>query len=195
MSAVAIYNEVIDTLGELGEDGLYLEATACSRLACAFGGAERYKDAEDRLRRAQSAANKLKLAAEIHGLVWIEAILAWKRGSLDEAKDLLNRAQLGLKKAGEVGNAALVGVDLARLHLDLRDPAEAQRAAAEAVPVLESLVLEREALASVGVLAKAASRNAVSAEVLASARRLLELKFGGPSLELLLDGGGPPETS
>jgi len=185
LEAAAIYQEVEGPLGEIEEDGLYLEATVSSRLACAFGLAGNLQASEAHLRKAKDAAQECGLDSEVFGLVWIEALLTWRRGLLDESKRLLQKAQAGLNDAGEVGNAALVGVDLALLYLQLGDSTQAMEAASEAVPVLESLILEGEALLALGFLAKATSKGVVDEQVLAMVRRSLELRLGSPSLELL----------
>ena len=171
--------------GQLGEAVEDLREAAClideeeeSELAFAIRG--NLANALVRAGQAKNAAKQLDRARQLYRAIedpqgtihldWIAGDLSELRGDLEEAKRLYQAARTGFSNAGERRYYALVSVDLMIVHAEQDDWQRAGALAAETLPLLSSLNLHPETLATVALLAKAVEAGSLSRQLLSDLR-------------------------
>jgi tetratricopeptide (TPR) repeat protein len=85
-------------------------------------------------------------------LRWIEGKIQVGLGRLVKAAEILAEVRDGFEQLGEIYDAALVGIELAAVWLDLGRGAEARKLASDALSTFRKLDVEREALRAVAFL-------------------------------------------
>lgn len=99
-------------------------------------------------------------------LDWIDGLLGENRGDLERAKQLYQAAGTGFREAGERRYYALVSVDLMIVHAEQDDWQRVGALASKTLPILSSLSLHPETLATVALLAKAVEAGSLSRRLL-----------------------------
>jgi tetratricopeptide (TPR) repeat protein len=85
-------------------------------------------------------------------LRWIEGKIQVGLGRLAKAAEILSEVRDGFEQLGESYDAALVGIELAAVWLDLGHGEEARKLASEALATFRKLEVEREAVRAVAFL-------------------------------------------
>lgn len=81
-------------------------------------------------------------------LIHVEALAHWQKGHYAQAEQLMLAARAGFLDRGEVASAALVSIDLAKLHDRRHDEVRVREAIAETVPLVESLAVHPRSMAA-----------------------------------------------
>ncbi|HEX2224355.1 MAG TPA: tetratricopeptide repeat protein, partial [Thermoanaerobaculia bacterium] len=97
---------------------------------------------------------------------WLEGKIAFGLGDLGKAEASFQVARLGFRRAGKLGDAALVSMDLALLFVQQGRRIETRRLAEEMIATFRSLGIARELLASLALLRKSCADREVSLDVL-----------------------------
>ena len=171
--------------GELGEAVEDLREAAClideeeeSELAFAIRGnlanalaqagqTERAAKELDRARQLRHAIDDFLGAFKLD---WIDGLLGEIHGDLEKAQRCYQGAGAGFREAGERRYYALVSVDLMVVHAEQDNWQRAGALAAETLPLLSSLNLHPETLATVALLAKAVEAGSLSRQLLSDLR-------------------------
>jgi len=140
-------------------------------------------EAGESLRRAEMYAQDCGSEMPLHIVLWQSGLLAAQQGHNSRARDLLRRAMEGISAAGDLGNAALLAVDLALVCLRDGSARDAGESIKWAVPILQSLGLQGECLSCVRVLTEADRQNSLSVDMLIIARSCLQIEFFAPFWE------------
>ena len=174
--------------GELGEAVEDLRAAAClidegeeSELAFAIRGnlanalarAGEAGRAARELGRARRLKRPIDDPLETPKLDWIDGLLGEIHGDLEKAKRCYQSAGAGFQEAGERRDFALVSVDLMLVHAEQDAWQRVGALAAETLPLLSSLDLHPETLATVALLAKALEAGALSRRLVKDLRDAL----------------------
>ena len=141
-----------------------------SNLANALALAGEAEDAVKELDRARQLHHAIDDSLGAFKLDWIDGLLGEIHGDLEEAKRLYQAARTGFSKAGERRYYALVSVDLMLVHAEQDNWQRAGALAAETLPLLSSLNLHPETLATVALLAKAVEAGSLSRQLLSDLR-------------------------
>ena len=174
--------------GELGEAIGDLQAAAGlineeeeSEVAFAIRG--NLANALVRAGQAKNAAKQLDRARQLnraidnpHGTInldWISGDLGRLQGDSETAKCFYRATRAGFREAGERRDYALVSVDLMLVHAEQDDWQRLGALAAETLPILGSLDLHPETLATVALLAKAVEAGALSRRLVKDLRDAL----------------------
>jgi len=119
----------------------------------------------------------------------IQSYLDWQKGlclggtrQTQEAEILLGESLKGLKSAGDLGNAALVALDLARNYLARGQLKDGENLALEALPMLQTLHLDSESATTLRAFAQAVLSETLSVESLCDLRRMLQIQTGAPPI-------------
>ncbi len=104
---------------------------------------------------------------------WVEGRVALALGESSGAADALAEVRRGFLHRGEAFNAALVGLDLAMLHLAAGRGADVRHLAAEMAPVFLRLEVEPPAAASLVLFQRAAAAEELTLEAVRRLRRQL----------------------
>lgn len=113
-------------------------------------------------------------------LQWLEGLIFHSRRQLEAAEQSLGEARSGLYEVGETANVAVLDLDLAILFLEMNRPRESQCRAGEALQVLATMQLEREAVVALKVVRRAVGLGILKFEQLESLRDHLSF-LGIPS--------------
>ena len=126
--------------------------------------------------KTESAAKELDRARQIHRAIddplglpkldWIDGLVGENHGDLERAKRFYQAARAGFLDAEERRYYSLVSVDLMIVHALQDDWQSVSALASETLPMLSSLNLHRETLATVGLLAKPAEAESLSRRLL-----------------------------
>ncbi|HEY6322211.1 MAG TPA: hypothetical protein VJA16_11700 [Thermoanaerobaculia bacterium] len=124
---------------------------------------------------------------------WFGGRVAAGRGRRAEARAAFEEALRGFAAVGDGYDAALVGLELAALHLDAGRTAEVRALAAEMLRIFRAQEVHREAAAALALFCQAAEREAATASLarqvlayLERARRDPELRFEEAQVEAVL---------
>ncbi|MEM7350399.1 MAG: helix-turn-helix domain-containing protein [Acidobacteriota bacterium] len=132
---------------------------------------------------ASGATKELNLARQLDYAVddplgtiklnWIEGDLSELRGDLEKAKHFYLLAREGFQAADELRYYGLVSVDLMVIYSLLADWQRAGELAVTTLPILGSLSLHSETLATIGLLAQAVEAKGLSLRLLEDLRAAL----------------------
>ena len=106
-------------------------------------------------------------------LAWIDGDLSELHGDLERAKSFYAGVRMGFRDAGEPRYFALVSVDLMTVQSMQDDWKRVGELAVKTLPILTSLQLHSETLATVGILAQAVEAESLSRRVLNELREAL----------------------
>lgn len=134
--------------------------------------AGRYEQAEDVLSDAREVATRLGNGLDLTRTLWIEARLDSSLGRAGKAAAALTQVFEDLIAGNLAYDAALAGMDLAVLHLELGHTREVMALALRMEKVFVSFGIEREALSALLVFCEAARREEATVEL---ARRTAEV--------------------
>lgn len=107
-------------------------------------------------------------------LRWLEGRIASGLGQLPAAEATFTEARAGFAAAKQVYNAALVGLDLCGVWLRQDRTAEILALVDQMLATFGALGIAREAIGAVALVREACAREALTAELLDSARSLLK---------------------
>lgn len=116
--------------------------------------------------------------------VWIEAKIARGRGDRRKAEALLLEVRESFMALGGGYDAALAGLDLATLYVEVHRTEEVRRLAEEMVPVFMAEDVHREAAAAVMLFQEAARKDAVTVSMVSELVSYLRRVRGGPKEEV-----------
>ncbi|MCP4660406.1 MAG: helix-turn-helix domain-containing protein [bacterium] len=150
-----------------------LELNTCGSLAMACVVAGRYHEALELLPRAYQLCEELEEQVSRHQLHWSEGLARKGLDELGEAERLLRKAQCGLVEHEALDSAAEVSLDLAILYSERGRSSDVAALAAEAILLLECLMLSGEAVAAPELLRQAIVNNELTLDILAEARGCL----------------------
>ena len=129
---------------------------------------------------AGSAAKELERARELNQTIddplgtpkldWIEGDLAELHGDLERAKNLYQASRAGFKDADESRYLGMVSVDLMTIHSQLGEWEKVGGLASRTLPILDSMSLHSETVATVGFLAEAVKARSLSRRLLGDLR-------------------------
>ncbi len=151
-------------LPKLADPALELNV-GCS-LATLRMDAGRYHEALEALPRAYELCEALDEPVTLHQLHWTEGLTRKGLGEAGEAERLIQTARSGLAEWEAPGHAAVATLDLAILYHEQGHTAKLSELAAQLIPVLESLGLRGEALASLKLLRDAIATGKITLEIL-----------------------------
>ena len=103
-------------------------------------------------------------------LQWLEGLIFYSLRRLGCAEQKLEAARSGLCEVGETANKAVLDLDLATLFVEMNRPRESQRRAEEALQVLATVQLEKEAMVALQVVRRAVELGRLTFELLESLR-------------------------
>ena len=134
----------------------------------------RYFEAKPLAVEARELAVSLGNDLDLLRQEWLEARIAAGFGLRAEAIAALRKVREGFAEREVLYDAALATLDLAVLLLEEGHTAEVRAAAPEAVPIFESLDIQREALAACRVFWASVEQDTATAELARRLRELLE---------------------
>jgi tetratricopeptide (TPR) repeat protein len=108
-------------------------------------------------------------------MLWLEAQIALAKGRTETAESRFKEVISGFVRQGQVLIAAVAGVDLASMYLQIGRLGAVKRLASSLQSVLQRAGVEREALAAACLLANAAGAQAVTVELLSEVRKAFEV--------------------
>ncbi|MCP4658582.1 MAG: helix-turn-helix domain-containing protein [bacterium] len=143
----------------------------------------RYDEAVKVLPRTYELSEALDEPVTRHQLQWTEGLTRKGLGEAGESERLLQTARCGLTDCEAMGDAAMASLDLAILYHEQGHTPELAALAAELIPVLESLCLRGEALASLRLLRDALATGTITLKILNQVRACVynSLYGGGKS--------------
>ena len=144
----------------------FLHWMAHQNIASTLWRLDRQAEAEAWLERARALAVRLGRLAPLCHTLWLEGLLADQQGKVDRAVSRLNEACEGLRGIGKWGYFAIASLDLARVETHRGGVAAAVERAAQALPHLEVLKLEKEGLAALALLRQGVAAGGLSTAVL-----------------------------
>ena len=167
-----------EAVGDLREAAGLIDEDEERELAFAIRG--NLANALVRAGQTDSAAKQLDRARQLNRAIddpsgtlkldWIAGDLSELRGDLEAAKRFYLVVRAGFRDADEMRYFGMVSVDLMTIH-SLHDEWERVGVlAAKTLPILGSLILHRETLATVGLLAEAVEAGSVSRRILKNLR-------------------------
>ena len=115
---------------------------------------------------------------------WLEGRIAFGTGRPDRAEALFSEARRGFLEQDMSYDAALVSLDLARLHATRNRHAELRDLAAEMAAAFQAHGIEREALAALGIFQRAAAADAVTQGMIRELAAYLEAHRDDPARRL-----------
>jgi tetratricopeptide (TPR) repeat protein len=163
-SAVRTLNRAIPLIDQEGDPHLLL--AACHNLISCYIDLERpeqalsiYYEARDLCREFNDSLISLRAG-------WQEGTLLRDLGQLRAAEQSLLRARQGFLDRELSYEAALLSLDLAAVYLKLNETESLQRTVSEMVPIFTALGVDREALAALLQLQKAADQSRKSFQLI-----------------------------
>lgn len=136
------------------------------------------------LGRNEEALERLAAAADLYRgfpdpwtqlrLAWLEAKIALGLGRLEEAEDGLEGVRQGFIEQGLGFDAALVGLDLALVYLEMGEGRQLRRLAQEMVPIFMAQDIHREAIAALMLFLEAVRKETVTRSMIAELTHCLE---------------------
>ena len=185
-SAIETLHEALGLIDHREDLRLYLWAQ--HDLTCALADAGAYREARQLLEDNRSLYESYPDEPTLLRRRWVEAKVARGLGETSEAEAAFLEARDGFARRENGYDAALVSLELTLLYLDQGRTGEVQELA-RMVPIFRAQDVHREALAALAVFLEAASREAVSRELverlvdyLHQARNDPSLRFEPPSL-------------
>ncbi len=190
--AIATHREALSLLDHREDLRLYLWAQ--HDLTCYLADAGAYREARKLLDDNRSLYESYPDEPTVLRRRWVEAKVARGLGESSEAEAAFLEARDGFARREHGYDAALVSLELTLLYLDHGRTGEVQELARAMVPIFRAQDVHREALAALVVFVEAASREAVSRELvehladyLRQARNDPSLRFEPPSSLAALD--------
>jgi tetratricopeptide (TPR) repeat protein len=140
-----------------------------------------------RFREAADLLEESRALYEAFGDAWTRLRLAWLEGKIarglgrdEEAEARLRAARDGFRAEGSAYDAALVALELAALYLARGRTSDVRALAREMVETFGRLGVHREAREAARLFARAAAREAVTAELVARLAAYLRQARSGP---------------
>ena len=152
-TAMALLREAEGMIDEEAQPELMLAIRL--HLARASLDAGHASDAERLLPRLRVLSDRLGDGAVQVRTTHLEAVVCWQQGRHAEAEALMLQAREAFLARGEIASAALVSIEIARLHRRLLDHARVRQAIAETVPLVESLAVHPQSMAALRELRSA----------------------------------------
>lgn len=166
------------TLGVLEEAGdLRWQATALHNTIVCLQELERFDEAYEILGRLQGLCSRLGESLRFVKLAWLEASVLEADGRLDEAAERLSWVRRRSLEEGNPYWAAFAALDLAGILLQQGRTAEIRDLAHEIIAVFRSFGIQRETLAALFILRKAAELERVTTSLLAEVAERLRRGF------------------
>lgn len=175
-AAIAHFEEAAPLIDP--EEDLELAIAPRHNLVFCLCDAGHFHEARESLQRCRPLYERLSLPVAPLWLAWADGRVAAGLGENLEALDRLRTARDGYVERGLEFDAALVDLDLARVHLARGETTEVKQIANRMARSFAARGVAREAAQAVLLLRKAALTEAVTLELIASTRRAL-LRFGG----------------
>ncbi len=157
-----------------------LTLVALCDLASAYVDAGRPRRALAAVPRAHALCEALGEPVTRQQLRWTAGLARQALGQHERAEARLRTAYTGFLELGARGYAAVVALDLGIASLELGKGEEVARLAAGAIPVFESLRLDREAVAALELLRGAILDDAMTLPILRQARASLLASLRDP---------------
>ena len=142
----------------------------------------RYEEAEELLPRVRSLADQLGRRLDQIRLLWVDGRIAAGLGRRDDARAALEEVRREFVARGMGYDAALVTLELAVLLAEEGGAAEVRELAREMVPIFQSQDVHREALAALAVFQRAATAEALTADLARDIAAYLEKARHDPGL-------------
>lgn len=152
----------------------YTALAAHSNLAIAYALIGEYEQSIQALPKAKRLSEALDNPLSYFKLQWLEGLVYLEQNRIDLAEIQYQEARAGFIRLNESEAAATVSLDLAMIYSEQGRPAEAVHLASEAIPVFESLNIDREVLAALNMLRAAVEANELTLDVLQKLRICLD---------------------
>lgn len=172
LDAAKAAEDVLDRVGPGAEPRIRLAARHNGAFyLCDLG---RFADAAELVEQSRLLYDLFDDAWTRLRLAWIEAKIAYGLGKTEEAEVKFRQAREGFLSEGSAFDAALVSLELAALYLNQSRTSDVLTLARGMVATFQRLGVHREARTAAQLLAQAAGREAVTAELLARLARYLQ---------------------
>ena len=142
----------------------------------------RHEEAAARLPALEALTRELNNQLDELRVVWLGGRVAAGLGRRGEARAAFEKSLRGFAVVGNDYDAALVGLELAVLHLEEGRTAEVRTLAAEMVGFFRSQAVHREAAAALSLFLRAAERDAATAGLARQIFLFLERARRNPNL-------------
>lgn len=133
-----------------------------------------YRSASTELTKAKEYCGQLDYSLGFHEIRWVEADVAWGTGDLAAACELYLTARTGFVDCNQSCSVGLICLDLAIAYAEQDRWDQVQGFASEAAPILGSLPLCEETLATVALLSQSVQAGEVSRLVLQEVKDSLQ---------------------
>lgn len=145
-TAMALLREAEEAIDDEAQPALALVTRL--HLAQAALEAGQGAEAERLMPRARALGRRVGDGVVRVRLAHVEALVHWQQGRPAEAERLMLEAREAFLERGGIAAAALVSLDLAKLHDRMRNAPRMREVIAETVPLLESLAVHPKSLAA-----------------------------------------------
>ncbi len=170
--ALRLLREAAPVLREV--DDQRWEATALHNIVVCLQELERFPEAYEALGRLQGLCSGLGESLRFVKLAWLEASVLEADGRLDEAAERLAWVRRRSLEERNPYWAAFAALDLAGIRLQQGRTAEIRDLAHEMIAVFRSFGIQRETLAALLLLSRAAELEQVTAQLLAEVSERLQ---------------------
>lgn len=171
------------------EEEPHLELLIRRNLAGMLAEAGRAEEARAMLPELRRLARERADRPEWLRLLWTEGFVYQRLGHRELAATALAQARDGFAALGLAYDAALVGLELALLHLATGDTAAVRTLGAEMLPVFTSRAIHREALAALALVRRAMEEERLTRRLVEEVMSLLRRAREQPPPP----GAAPPE--
>jgi tetratricopeptide (TPR) repeat protein len=155
-------------------------------------GLDRAAEAAPRLPEIRALAESLGEELDLHRVLWLEGKAGAGLGRTDEALAAFTQVQSEFRTRELPVDYALVSLDLALVLLKLGRLAEVQTTAEEMLSIFKAQGVDREAFAALQVFCEAASREAVTVELIHRVAYFLQRIQLDPELRFEEEGAEAP---
>jgi tetratricopeptide (TPR) repeat protein len=179
--AISILRQAVDLVDPAADERLLLSAS--HNLICCLVSLERFIEAQGLYRDARQLYARYETAGFGTRRLWVKGQIERGLGQIESAESLLLAARNGFLEADIPYEAALVSLDLAVLYAEQSRTDELKQMATEMLPIFTSLGIQREALAALMFLKRAADAERLSVEVAGRVADFLRRAQNDPTLK------------
>jgi tetratricopeptide (TPR) repeat protein len=179
--AIPILREALTMIDANLDERLLMAAS--HQLVWSHASLGRFIEAQGLYRDARPLYARYETAGYGTRRLWVKGKIERGLGQIESAENLLLAARKGFLEAEIPYEAALVSLDLAVLYAEQSRTEELKQLATEILPIFTSLGIQREALAALMFLKKAADAERLSVEVAGRLAEFLRRAQSDPTLK------------